>query len=98
MGPHFGPYVSKMAPQEGLIRGGDRTQVSPGSLWLSVGADGRNGETLEEDTREQGGQTEVGAVEEGERVYVKVLLTRSAQGVGSGCDRRRKRITSPEHP
>lgn len=43
--------VSKMAPQEGLIRGGDQTQVPPGSLWLRVGADGRNGETWEEDTR-----------------------------------------------
>lgn len=69
-----------MALQEGLTRGGDWTQVPPGSLWLRVGADGRNGETWEEDTREEGGQTEVGAVEEGERVYVKVQLTRSAHG------------------
>lgn len=71
--------VNKMAPQEGLISGGYRNQAPPGSLWLRVGADGRNRETWE-DTREECGQTEVGAVEEGERVYVKVQLTRPAHG------------------
>lgn len=32
-------------------------------------------------------KTEVGAVEEGERAYLKVQLT--GMGVGRGCDRRR---------